>query len=85
MPTHWEPESWEEFRTAYEAGRCVVQLSRHTRDWARRSGWKLSVFRSFDRQFAKRLLSDREAFWEAYRANVFGLHLRGPNMVIPTR
>ncbi|MBI1354717.1 MAG: hypothetical protein GC160_10245 [Acidobacteria bacterium] len=85
MPTHWEPESWEEFRSEFEAGRCRLLLSKRTRQWAKQRRWKLKIFRSFDSQFVRRLLTDQDAFWEAYRDNAFHLHLREPSIVVPSR
>ncbi len=75
MPVHWEPDSFEEFRDALEAGRCQVVVLKWTRDWAQKHGWKLSSFH-FGRRFVKRVTASEKDFWQAYKDGAFDLHLR---------
>lgn len=75
MPTHWEPESWSEFCSAYQAGDCRVVLLKRARDWAKQAGWKPRWFR-FEDNFVNRLVENEKDFWEAYSANAFSLYRR---------
>ena len=75
MPTHWEPESWTEFRSAYQAGDCRVVLLKRAREWAKQAGWSPGWFR-FEDKFVNRLMEDEKDFWAAYSASVFNLYRR---------
>ena len=75
MPGHWEPHSFEEFRTALDEGRCQVVVLKWTREWARKNGWKMSGFR-FGRRFVKRVTTSEKDFWLAYKDGAFDLRLR---------
>ena len=74
MPSHWEPNSFDEFSRALDAKRCEVVLHRWTREWAREHGWRLWWF-GFDRQFVQRVRASEKDFWQAYNDGAFNLHL----------
>ena len=73
MPVHWEPSSFEEFRRALDAGRCVVAPHKWTREWVRKRGWWLWGL-SFDQGFTRRITSSEPDFWLAYNDGAFDLH-----------
>ncbi len=66
----WHPESWTEFKAAYDDGRARVVVFPRARDWAKKQGWSLraGLFGSFRHAIVQRITGDEDAFWSAYRA-----------------
>lgn len=74
MASHWHPETFEEFRSALDDGRCQIVLHQWTQSWAESNGWCfLGIYSR--RLFKRRLRLNEKDFWSAYRACAFDLHL----------